>query len=311
MARVLDATEAFWAHLAAVSLMPLAAGIGCQLLKVGCTSRAWRNVLAAAYPRVAVPWRSIYAAYLAGAAVNWVLPGRAGDVVRLYIARRAIQRSTYTTLLSSTVVLMIVDASASVCLFAWALWEGVLPGFDVLRSLPSFDFRWFLLHGKVTVATLALLGIVVIVIVLWCRARVRDFGQHVTQGFAVLRTPARYLRTVATWQVASWCLRLATIWFFLDAFGIRQSAFNMLVVQTTATLATLAPISPGGIGTGQALLLYTLRGQASRTALLAFSVGMEITLTIVDLVVGFAAILLTLRTFRFRAVGREQPQRPY
>ncbi|MDH5333714.1 MAG: hypothetical protein OEW65_07525 [Thermoleophilia bacterium] len=60
-------------------------------------------------------------------------------------------------------------------------------------------------------------------------------------------------------------------------------------------------MSPGGIGTGQALLLYTLRGQAPRTALLAFSVGMKITLTVVDLIVGFAAILIALRTLRFRS----------
>jgi hypothetical protein len=60
------------------------------------------------------------------------------------------------------------------------------------------------------------------------------------------------------------------------------------------------PISPGGIGTEQALLLYTLRGQATRTALLAFSVGMKLTLTVVNATVGFSAILLTLRTVRFR-----------
>ena len=300
MGRVLDAIEAFWDYLAAVQLLPLALAIACHLLKVACASRAWRNVLMAAYPAVTVRWRAIYAAYLAGAGVNAIFPARAGDVVRLYLARRAIPGSTYTTLVSSTLVLMIVDVVVGVSLFAWAFSQGVLPGLDVLRSLPSFDFRWFLEHEAATQAIALALVAGVIALFVWLRRRA-DLRARVARAFAVLRHPARYLRTVATWQVADWCLRLATIWFFLDAFGIRQNLHNVLVVQATASLATLLPVSPGGIGTGQALLLYTLRGQATRTALLAFSVGMKITLTVVDLVVGFAAILIALRTLRFRS----------
>lgn len=298
---MLDAIDAFWDYLAAVRLWPLALAIVCQQVKVACTSRAWRNVLVAAYPGVTVRWRSIYAAYLAGAGVNAIFPVRAGDVVRLYLARRAISGSTYTTLVSSTLVLMIVDVVFGLTLFAWAFSQGILPGLDVLRSLPSFDFRWFLEHQDATEAIALTLVVGVIALAVWLRMHIADLRGRVARAFTVLRTPARYLRTVATWQVADWCLRLATIWFLLDAFGIRQNLHNVLVVQATASLATLVPISPGGIGTGQALLVYTLRGQATRTALLAFSVGMKITLTVVTLVIGFAAILIALRTLRFRS----------
>ena len=38
-----------------VHFLPLALAIGCHLLKLACTSRAWRNVLAAAYPDERVP----------------------------------------------------------------------------------------------------------------------------------------------------------------------------------------------------------------------------------------------------------------
>jgi glycosyltransferase 2 family protein len=299
--RVLDAIEVFWDYLAAISLLPLALAIACQLVKVACTSRAWRNVIVAAYPGVNVRWRSIYAAYLAGAGVNAIFPARAGDIVRLYLARRAIPGSSYTTLISSTLVLMIVDVVIGLSLFAWAFSQGILPGLDVLRSLPSFDFRWFLEHEDATQAIALALVVGVIALAVWLRMQIADLRARVARAFTVLRHPARYLRTVATWQIADWCLRLATIWFFLDAFGIRQNLHNVLVVQATASLATLVPVSPGGIGTGQALLLYTLRGQATATALLAFSVGMKITLTVVDLVVGFAAVVIALRTLRFRS----------
>ena len=257
-------------------------------------------MLAAAYPDERVRWRSIYAAYVAGVGVNAVFPARAGDVLRLYLTRRAIPTSSYPTLIASTLVLTIVDATCALGLFAWALTQGVLPSLDVLPSLPSFDFHWLLKHGFVLQIVVVVLVLALIAFAVWVRAGWRDLKARVAQAFTVLRTPTRYLRSVAFWQACDWALRLATIWFFLDAFNIDQSLRNVLLVQATASLATLVPISPGGIGTEQALLLYTLRGQATRTALLAFSVGMKLTLTVVNATVGFSAILLTLRTVRFR-----------
>lgn len=297
---MLDAIQAFWDTLAAVQLAPLALGIACHVAKLACTSRAWRNVLAAAYPAVRVRWRSIFAAYAAGVGVNAVFPARAGDVVRLYLSHRAIPGATYTTLLASTLVLTIVDFTLALGLFAWALTQGVLPGLDVLPSLPSFDFAWFLRHPLVSELLIALLVVGAVVAALWIHQRVRELRERVAQAFTVVRTPARYLRTVVFWQLCDWGLRLATIWFFLDAFGIEQSLRNVLLVQATSSLATLVPVSPGGIGTEQAFLVYVLRGQAARTTLLAFSVGMKLTLTAVNVLVGFAAILATLRTLRFR-----------
>lgn len=300
MDRVLDAIQAFWETLASVQLLPLALGIGCHVVKLACTSRAWRNVLAAAYPAERVRWRSIYAAYVAGVGVNAVFPARAGDVVRLYLAHRAVPGATYATLIASTVVLTIVDFTLALGLFVWALSQGVLPGLDVLPSLPSFDFAWFLRHELVSELLLALLAVGLVVLAVWLHHQARQLRQRVSQAFTIVHTPARYLRTVVFWQLCDWTLRLVTIWFFLGAFGIEQTPRNVLLVQATASLATLVPVSPGGIGTEQAFLVYVLGGQAARTALLAFSVGMKITLTAVNVVVGFAAILATLRTLRFR-----------
>ncbi len=309
MHRVFDAIQTFWEHLADVRLAPLAIAVALHLVKLGCTSRAWRNVLAAAYPTERVRWRSIYAAYVAGVGVNAVFPARAGDVMRLYLTRRAIPGSSYATLISSTLVLSIVDSACAIGLFTWAVTQGVLPSLDVLPSLPSFDFHWLLAHDVVLQVVLVLVVLGAIALAVWIRGSWRELRSRVTQAFTVLRTPTRYLRSVVAWQVCDWGLRLTTIWFFLDAFRIHQSLRNVLLVQATSSLATLVPVSPGGIGTEQALLLYTLRGQATRTSLLAFSVGMKLTLTVANAAVGFAAILLTLRTVRFRrATGTIDPE---
>jgi uncharacterized protein (TIRG00374 family) len=137
----------------------------------------------------------------------------------------------------------------------------------------------------------------------WDRLRAR-----VAQAFAVFEPPSRYARTVVVWQLADWGLRLATIWFFLGAFGIHQSVGNALLVQAAMSLATLVPATPGGIGTEQALLVYAFRGaDVARSTLLAFSVGMKLTLTVVNAIVGFTAIFLSLGTVRFRGVVQAPP----
>jgi uncharacterized protein (TIRG00374 family) len=200
-------------------------------------------------------------------------------------------------------VLAIVDGLCVTALFSWAVTQGVLPSLDVLPYLPSFDFAWFLRHESAAEVTLLVLIFGAIALAVWVRANVAGFRQRVRQAFTVVRTPARWLRTVVAWQLAEWALRLATVWFMLGAFRIEQSARNVLLVQAAESLATVVPISPGGIGTQQALLVYTLRGSASRSALLAFSVGMKLTVTCVNVIVGFTAILLTLRTMRFRRVS--------
>jgi uncharacterized membrane protein YbhN (UPF0104 family) len=301
---VLDATQAFWDYLESVQPLPLAIAICCHIAKTMCTSRAWRNVLAAAYPETRVRWLPIYGAYIAGVGVNSIFPARAGDVVRLTIAHRAIKGSTYTTLVSSSAVLAIVDSACAVVLFAWALTQGVFPGIHSLPSLPSFDFRWLFEHDRI--GELVLLAVVfgLIALMIWVSSHVAEFKARVGQAFTILRTPARWLRKVVFWQLADWGLRLATIWFMLDAFGIDRSLRNVMLVQASQSLATLLPVSPGGIGTEQAFLVYTLRGAAPRSALLAFSVGMRLTLTAVNVVLGFTAILLTLRTLRIRSLPR-------
>jgi len=56
------------------------------------------------------------------------------------------------------------------------------------------------------------------------------------------------------------------------------------------------------------LLVYAFRDVGvARSTLLAFSVGMKLTLTIVNAVVGFTAIFLTLGTVRFRGVVQPPP----
>ncbi len=305
------ATESFWDFLSDIALLPLLAGICCQLLKLCCTSRAWRNVLAAAYPDRPVRWPPILAAYVAGVGVNAIVPARAGDAVRIVLAHRAIPGSSYTTVISSTVVLTFVDFTLALVVFVFALTEGLLPSLDVLSSLPSFDYGWAFEDGIVRPPAV-ILAVVVLVGGAWLVARFWDrLRSRVAQAFAVFAPPTRYLRTVVSWQLADWALRFTTIWFFLGAFGIPQDAQNVVLVQASMSLSTLVPATPGGIGTEQALLVYAFRNvSVARSTLLAFSVGMKLTITVVNVVAGALALFLTLGTVRYRSIVDGAPGPP-
>jgi uncharacterized membrane protein YbhN (UPF0104 family) len=298
--RVLDGIDAFLDQLASVDPLPVLFAVLAQLAKLTCTSMAWRNVLAAAYPQEAVRRRSIVGAYLAGVGVNAIIPLRAGDAVRVLLAHRAIVGSTYTTIVASTLVLSIFDIAAASTLLAWAaLTQDALPGLGDLPELPSFDFSWLLEHPPVADLLLAALLVTAIVVGIWIHGHVVDFWGRVRQAFTVVRRPALYLRTVAFWQAGDWVFRLIAIWFLLDAFDIPQSPENVLLVQVSASIATLLPLTPAGIGTEQAFLLYVFQGTVPSSQLLAFSVGLKFMTVGTNVVAGFTAIAITLRTLRY------------
>jgi uncharacterized membrane protein YbhN (UPF0104 family) len=178
----------------------------------------------------------------------------------------------------------------------------VLPGLDALRSpsLPALDYSWAFRHP---VAGLILFGLLLLfgtALVAWIAERVEEFRAKVAQGFAAFRDRSYYLRRVVFWQLVDWTLRLVTVFFFLRAFGIPATLRNALLVQVSQSLATIFPVSPAGIGTEQALLLYIFRNVTSKSMALSFSVGMRVTLIIVNAVVGFTAILLMTGTLRIR-----------
>jgi glycosyltransferase 2 family protein len=299
---VLHAIGVFFDHLASVEWKWLALGILCHLCKLLAVSRAWRNIIHAAYPDTAVRWRQMFGAYVAGTGVNAVIPARGGDVVRLYLAKHRVDGSTYTTLVSTSLLQTLFDMAVAGCLILWALTQHALPGIDVLKSprLPSLDYGWAFRHPTAGLILFGLLLIFGTALVAWVAERVEQFKAKVAQGFAAFRDRSYYLRHVVPWQLLDWTLRLVTVFFFLRAFGIPATLHNALLVQVSQSLATILPVSPAGIGTEQALLVYVFRNVTTRSMALSFSVGMRVTLIVVNAVLGFGAILLMTGTLHVR-----------
>jgi uncharacterized membrane protein YbhN (UPF0104 family) len=300
MSSVLHNIGVFFGHLADVGWTALAIALACQFVKVACVSRAWRNIIAAAYPNSAVRWRSIWGAILARVGVNAIVPARGGDAVGLFIVKRRVEGSTYPTLAATLLALTLFDSVVALGFIVYALSTGELPGSSVLAHLSAFDFHWFFAHIRGTLIAIGVIVLALLLLLLWFAEQLVGFWKRVRLGFSVFSDKSRYLRRVAVWQAADWCLRLTTIFFFLRAFHVPATLHNAILVQVTQSLAVLFPISPSGIGTEQALLLYTFAGKAARTTLLSFSVGMRVTLIAFNALLGFGAILVILRTLNWR-----------
>jgi uncharacterized membrane protein YbhN (UPF0104 family) len=307
--RLTHALDVFANHLGSIGWAALAAAAACHLLKIVARTRAWRNILAAAHPEATVRWRGIFGAYAAGAAANAILPARGGDALKLYLTRRQIAGSGYPTLVATLVVDTLLDVVLSTALLVWALHLRVLPGLDVLPRLRTIDWSWAERDPHIALAVAVGVLLAGIVAAVWARPRFGALAAQIRTGGAILRRPALYLRRVVAWQLADWALRLATIYWLLRGFGLVASVHNVLLVQVTQSLSTVLPLTPAGIGTEQGLLVYVFSGKAAATRVLSFSVGMKLTLTTVNLVVGFAAIALMLRTLRWRrALAEHEPQ---
>ena len=297
----LDASEAFFKALAGVGWGALGLAVGFHLLRLSARVRGWQNILRAAYPGVRVPYWNTFGAYVAGVGVNAIVPARGGDVVKLYLVKhRAVKESSYPTLTSSLVVETLFDFVVATLLLLWALQLGLLPGVPDLPSVDAFDWTFVVEHPR----TSAFLGSVLVgglfLLIAWASRHVTAFKEKLLNGFAILGDRRAYLRDVVTWQAASWVARIAATFFFLKAFHVDATVETTLAVLVVQGLSTVLPFTPGGAGTQQAVLVFALAGAASRSTVLAFSFGMQLVVTIVNVVLGFGAILLMLGTLRWR-----------
>jgi uncharacterized protein (TIRG00374 family) len=303
----LDAVQVFWHHLSSVRWEPLAIALGLHVLKIGVRSLAWRNIVLAAYPDERLGRLPFFGAYAAGVGVNSIAPARVGDVVKLYLVKHRIDGSSYATLTPTLVVETLFDFVAAGLIFVWALSVGVLPTAEVIKRTPSVDWSWPLRHPNVSIVIAAVVVLTLLFVLMRTGRRVEEFRRKVGRGFAILSDFRAYLRLVVSWDVVSWLLRLGSVYYFLKAFGLTPSIHNALAVQVSESLSTLMPFTPGGAGTKQGLTAYALKGEPVSAAI-AFSVGMNIALVAVNVVLGFAALFLMARTFRFRRIADRQKQ---
>jgi uncharacterized membrane protein YbhN (UPF0104 family) len=301
----LDALATFADHLSSVALLPLAAALALHLSNLVLRSRAWLSILRAAFPGAPIAFRTVLGAYVAGVGVNAFAPARGGDVVKIAVARKGVEGSSIPSVAASLLPETLFDAVAVIALIGWAYGTDRLPGLPTIPDAAAFELSFVARHPGPTLIAISLLLIGGALAYQWLAHHARAFRRRIGQGVAILRSPRDYLMRVVPYQFVGWLCRLGSAWFLLDAFGVHASVENAALVMVVGSVSTLLPITPGGAGPQQALLVLVLAGEAATSALIAYSVGAQLTITVVNVTLGAVALLMMFGSVRLRHLHAE------
>jgi uncharacterized membrane protein YbhN (UPF0104 family) len=303
-----DAVGQFFSRFGQVGLLSLLLGLLCFGVYLTLRARAWFNVLRAAYPGERIEFRRIWGAYVAAYGFNNVIPARGGDVIKLFLTKTSIPRSSYPALAASLVVEAVFDATMGVFILTFAFTQGVFPKPPDFASLGAFDLSFFASHPRFLLFVLTALAIGALAAFALFSRRVAAFWARVRQGLVILRDRRRYVREVWLVQFAGWLFRFAAFWNLLDAFNIGGSVRNVLLVLGVNAVASVVPFTPGGAGVQQAFLVKVFAGTAAASTVASYSVGQQIAVAVFSLGLGFFALVTIFRFRSFKEViqaGRE------
>jgi uncharacterized membrane protein YbhN (UPF0104 family) len=295
----LDAVGSFFGSLASIQLVPLLIGLGCFGIYLTIRSRAFFHALRAAYPTDPILWRRIWGSYVAAYGFNNVIPARGGDVIKLFLVRTSVPRSTYPGVAAAITVEATFDLTMAVPVLAFAFSQGVFPKPPDFADIGAFDLSFFAGNPQLTLFLLTALGVLVLVAIALLQQRVKAFWARVRQGFTILFDRRRWFREIWLVLFCGWLVRCTAFWFLLEAFNVGGSVRNVLLVLGVNAVAALMPFTPGGAGVQQALLVQVFGASA---AVAAYSVGQQVSIAAFSLGLGFVALVFVFGFRSFKAV---------
>jgi uncharacterized membrane protein YbhN (UPF0104 family) len=263
-------------------------------LVIGCTLQtgqtflnglAWRNILRASFPEEHVPLREIFAAYAGGIGLNSFLPAQAGTIAYLGMYRAIIANSKMVTIVAGGIAQNLFYAAVGTAVYIYLFASRGAASTEVDRELTA-DGWW----------KIALLGCAVALLVLVLRflwRRFRSTWEQAKAGAVILTTPRRYCAQVLLPQVCSYILRMGVMATFMHAFGIPVSVRNIFLIIAANSISTTLAVTPGGVGTQQALATVALRSVAPAATVTAYSLAQQMILMAWNIVFGLAMMATT------------------
>lgn len=284
---VIGAFSGFNVVYVAPAVAGLAFGYACRIWRwtILLNSRGWQVGFLAAAP-----------AFLGSIALNNILPLRAGDVVRAVVFPRSIgvtkAHSTGTLIverlidLATLVACLLISVSLAPQLsvpdtvldVAWVLGAAAAGGLVALVAGAARAAR--LARSAATRLRPDLL------------ARAAELGATVLESIAGALTRRTAIATLGA-SAMVWIGESALFYFLALGFGIAFTPVLALFVMATATLATLAPSSPGYVGPFHlAAMIAMLSLGLESAAAAAYAVLAHFVLWVSTTLAGAAAILL-------------------
>ncbi|HWC74307.1 MAG TPA: lysylphosphatidylglycerol synthase transmembrane domain-containing protein [Gemmatimonadales bacterium] len=229
----------------------------------------WRLILRDAEGRP-LPWMPLWHATTIGFMANNLLPARAGEVARAYVASRQLP-VRFTTALASVGVERIFDALVMLGLMAVAIAAPSFPAHAAVggRSLDGVATTTAVLFALVLLIALVVanrpgpfLSFVERVARRSLPFRLADrvvrASDGIVEGLIVLKNPKRFAGVVF-WSLVLWIINAAAFAICFRAFGLAVPLEAALLLQAVIGFGIAVPASPSGVGVFEAATLLTLR----------------------------------------------------
>jgi hypothetical protein len=264
------------------------------LLQPAVKSRAWRNLLAAAYPHANVRWRDAYGAYLVKSGAGIFLPMHGDDAVRVSLMTDRIQGASGAAVAATAGIETLADVLLTVLLVGVSAWLGA----SVIdwHSIAAHPLK----PAIVAVVTIGAFGAAAVVL----RRRARGLGEELKQGMAIFKRRGAYTKHVLTWHTLDFALQLGTLYLLLVAFGFRGATLSVASVVLIRTAQRVTVSLPGFLETGsqQAMIvaILTTAGQTAGHAL-GFGLGSKITTSGINIVLALVAARVMTGPLQIRA----------
>jgi len=229
----------------------------------------WRLILRDANGRP-FPFLPLWHATTIGFMANNLLPARAGEVARAYVASRQLP-VRFTTALGSIGVERVFDALVMLGLMAVAIAAPSFPAHTLVggRSLSTIAASTAVLFGVVLVIALLVAnrpGPWLVLVERIARhtlpVRIADkvvrASDGIVEGLAVLKSPARFAGVVL-WSLVLWIKNAAAFAICFRAFGIDIPLEASFLLQGIIGFGVAIPSTPGYAGVFEAATLFTLQ----------------------------------------------------
>jgi uncharacterized membrane protein YbhN (UPF0104 family) len=264
-------------------------------------SRAWHNVLAAAFPAAKPRFRDTFGVYLVKNTVGELLPMHGDDAIRVELMRPRIEGASSAAVAATVGVELVSDLVFTLLLVAATAALGV----------SAVDWHGIAAHpaGPAVVAGVIVMGVVAAWIAM--RRRARNLGDEIKQGLLVFRDRRAYARGVLGWQLLDVALQLATLYFFLRAFGFPAVPFASVLAIRTAQRVTVS--LPGFVeaGSQQAMIMAVLGHGGHLGQAAGFALALKVTQAGLDWIPGLIASRWIVRPAELKAwLAARRKRRP-
>jgi hypothetical protein len=216
------------------------------------------------------PWLPLWHATTIGFMANNLLPARAGEVARAYVASRQLP-VRFSTALASIGVERVFDGLVMLGLMAVAIAAPSFPAHAVVggRSLATIATSAAALFGALLLLALVIVHRPAPWLKLFERIarrllpartaeRLIHGAEGIIAGLAVLKSPARFAGVVF-WSLVLWIKNAAAFAICFRAFGLDVPLEAALLLQGIIGFGVAVPSTPGYAGVFEAATLLTLQ----------------------------------------------------